>query len=141
MQQMPRLTAPAFAELMSTLPPPSLALRAEPPAPGAANRAAPVIPARVLHAGDPVRGRLALAQYACIACHIIPGITGPRIYVGPPLREISERKYIAGLVPNTRSNLVRWILNPSHIDPLTAMPDHGVTEADAIDIAAYLSTL
>ncbi len=27
--------------------------------------------------GDPARGRVALAQYACRACHMIPGVTGP----------------------------------------------------------------
>ena len=27
--------------------------------------------------GDAARGRVALAQHACRACHMIPGITGP----------------------------------------------------------------
>ncbi|HWT73073.1 MAG TPA: hypothetical protein VN361_12890, partial [Oxalicibacterium sp.] len=35
--------------------------------------------------GDPARGRIALTQYACHACHVIPGVTGSKVYVGPPL--------------------------------------------------------
>lgn len=37
--------------------------------------------------------------------------------------------------------MIRWIENPSAIDPKTAMPNMGVTVRDARDIAAYLYTL
>jgi cytochrome c1 len=33
---------------------------------------------------------------------------------------------------------MRWIRNPSEVDPQTAMPLLGVSEADARDISAYL---
>jgi cytochrome c1 len=36
--------------------------------------------------------------------------------------------------------MVRWIVNPRAIDSLTAMPNLGVTEGEARDIAAYLYT-
>ncbi|WP_274425322.1 c-type cytochrome [Chelativorans sp. YIM 93263] len=91
--------------------------------------------------GDAEMGRVALRQYGCIACHTIEGITGPNAWVGPPLRRISERKYIAGVLPNSRENLVHWIRNPQGIDPLTAMPQLGVTEEHAQDIVAYLYSL
>jgi cytochrome c1 len=42
---------------------------------------------------------------------------------------------------NTPDNLMLWIRNPPGVDPLTAMPDTGVTEGDARDIAAFLYTL
>ena len=45
------------------------------------------------------------------------------------------------MLPNTPQNLIRWIQNPPAVDPLTAMPNVGVTQADARDIAAYLYTL
>ena len=48
---------------------------------------------------------------------------------------------IAGELANTPDNMVRWLRNPKSIDPLTAMPDLGVTERDARDMAAYLATL
>jgi cytochrome c2 len=90
--------------------------------------------------GNVERGKIALTQYACQACHIIPGITGSRVYVGRPLGALAERKFIAGNLPNTQANLVRWIRNPKQIDPLTAMPMMGVSETDAIDMSAYLLT-
>jgi hypothetical protein len=37
--------------------------------------------------------------------------------------------------------MVRWIRAPQEVTPLTAMPDLGVTERDAIDMTAYLYTL
>lgn len=90
---------------------------------------------------DPQRGRVALTQYACQACHMIPGVTGPRVYVGPPLQGIAGRAIIAGRLPNSADSMVRWIRYPQQVDPRTAMPTLGVAEADARDIAAYLQTL
>lgn len=88
--------------------------------------------------GDPERGRAALAQHACRTCHMIPGISGPDTYVGRPLAELAERRFIAGGLPNNQSNLVRWIRHPQSIDPHTAMPAMGVSERDALDMSAYL---
>ena len=48
---------------------------------------------------------------------------------------------IAGKLANTPDNLVRWIRQPKTVKPLTAMPDMGVSEGDARDMAAYLATL
>lgn len=91
--------------------------------------------------GDPERGRIALTQYACHACHMIPGITGSKVFVGPPLDGIAKRALIAGNLPNNTENLIAWIRDPKNFDPQTAMPDMGVTEEHARDMAAYLSTL
>lgn len=91
--------------------------------------------------GDPVRGRVALTQYACHACHQIPGITGSEVYVGPPLEGFAGRRIIARNLPNTPENLVRWIREPQQIDPHTAMPALGVSNEDARDMVAYLLTL
>jgi cytochrome c2 len=90
--------------------------------------------------GDPARGRIALAQYGCQSCHMIKGVTGPRVYVGPSLEEFAQRKFIAGRIPNNHANLVRWIRNPQEFDPPTAMPALDVTQQDASDMAAYLLT-
>lgn len=90
---------------------------------------------------DVERGRLALAQYACQACHTIPGITSSSPNVGPPLKGLASRSLIAGKLANTPDNLVQWVRHPKAVKPLTAMPDMGVSEADARDMAAYLLTL
>lgn len=106
------------------------------PACGAAPAAVPV---RV--GGDADRGKRALHQYACSACHTIPGVTGSSPHVGPPLAGIASRSLIAGKLANTPDNIVRWLRHTKEVDPLTAMPEMGVTEQDARDIAAYLATL
>ncbi|MEG2629829.1 MAG: c-type cytochrome, partial [Comamonas sp.] len=80
-------------------------------------------------------------QYACSACHRIPGITGSSVHVGPPLHGMGQRTLIAGTLPNTPQNLARWLTHTQHIKPGTAMPQLGVSARDAQDMAAYLSTL
>ena len=82
-----------------------------------------------------------LAQYGCHSCHVIEGLVGPSSHVGPPLVDWSHRKYIAGVLPNTEENLVRWILDPKGVSPQTLMPDLDVAEAHAREMAAYLSSL
>jgi cytochrome c len=90
---------------------------------------------------DPVRGRQAIVRYGCVACHAIPGIGNPGSNVGPPLHQFARRSYVGGVLPNTPAALVSWLMNPPAIDPRTAMPNMGVTQGDAADIAAYLYTL
>jgi cytochrome c2 len=91
--------------------------------------------------GNAQAGARALQQYLCVTCHLIPGITGAARHVGPPLNGIATRTYIAGILPNTPGNLIHWIRHPTSVDPLSAMPDLGVSEQDARDMAAYLYTL
>ena len=91
--------------------------------------------------GDPARGKSQIAAYGCGSCHVIPGVGGANGLVGPPLSKFAHRAFIAGEVPNTSDFLVRWISVPQAIEPGTAMPNLGVSEAQARDIAAYLYTL
>lgn len=91
--------------------------------------------------GSPDRGKDAIETYGCGSCHTIPGVSIATGTVGPPLMFWSRRTYIAGEVPNTPDFLVRWIEVPQAIEPGTAMPNLGVPEQAARDIAAYLYTL
>jgi mono/diheme cytochrome c family protein len=90
---------------------------------------------------DADRGRRALEQYACVTCHAIPGVVGANAPVGPPLAGVGARTMLGGVLPNSPENMARWLRAPQRYAPLTAMPDLGVTERDARDIAAYLATL
>jgi mono/diheme cytochrome c family protein len=92
-------------------------------------------------ATDPARGKAALQQYACTTCHAIPGVVGAHAPVGPPLAHMGTRGFIAGIVPNTEDNLVRWLRNPQALHADSAMPDLGMSERDARDIAAFLRSL
>ena len=91
--------------------------------------------------GDADRGRQALVDYGCIACHTVPGITRADATVGPPLTAWAERSTIAGQFPNQPDHLVAWITNPQALKPGSIMPDTGIDEADARNVAAYLYTL
>jgi mono/diheme cytochrome c family protein len=122
-QQLPRLSARGYRELSAT---------------GASSGGADERPVAADYRGDPVRGRIAVTQYACHSCHIVPGVIGAKTYIGGPLAGLGERKLLAGRVPNTHANLVRWLMDPQAIDPDTAMPNMGVNERDARDIAAFL---
>lgn len=91
--------------------------------------------------GDPGRGAAAISRYGCGSCHTIKGISGANALVGPPLTGVGDRLYIAGLLQNTPENIERWVQDPRAINQHTAMPNLGVTQGDAIDIAAYLYSL
>lgn len=98
----------------------------------------PVVP---VPDGDPVVGKALLQQYACVTCHNIPGVTGARTFVGPPLDAWAERRFIAGRLANDPDHLIAWIVNPQAVEPGTAMPTTGASPAEARDMAAYLFTL
>jgi cytochrome c2 len=80
-------------------------------------------------------------HYGCAGCHTIPGISRANGLVGPQLSSISRRVYIAGMLPNSPDNLVRWIVNPREVNPKTAMPVTGISKDEARDVAAYLYSL
>jgi len=91
--------------------------------------------------GNAQRGKNLIMHYDCGSCHSIPGIREARGVVGPPMILMGRQTYIAGQAPNTPENLVKWIQDPKSIEPGTAMPKLGITEAEARDIAAYIYTL
>lgn len=97
--------------------------------------------AEAMTGGSPRRGVEAINRYGCATCHTIPGVPGATALVGPNLQQVASRMYLAGVLPNTPDNMVRWIQHPRDVDPLTAMPNLGVNDADARDIASYLYTL
>ena len=108
---------------------------------GAATARRTTVEAEALTGGDADAGRAAVKTYGCDACHTIPGVVDARGLVGPPLTQIANRIYIAGVLTNTPDNLIEWIQNPPGVDPRTAMPNLGVDQTAARNIAAYLYTL
>lgn len=132
MQQLPQLNATQYAQWIQSAP--AMPARAD------AEAATQAMPAPAFTA-DVERGRQTLHQYACNACHSIPGITGSDVYVGPPLKGMGGRTLIAGTLANTPENLAQWLTHTQQVKPGTAMPQLGVTTRDAQDMAAYLSTL
>jgi len=94
-----------------------------------------------LTGGDTQRGRETIERHRCGSCHTIAGIRGANGLVGPPLHGVASRAHLAGRLPNTPANLLRWIKNPQAVKPGNVMPDMGIGDRDARDISAYLYTL
>jgi cytochrome c2 len=91
--------------------------------------------------GNPERGRDLINTFGCSGCHLIPNIPGPAGMGGPPLDDMTDRAFIAGVVPNTADALIDWIVDPQRFDRDTAMPRTGISERQARDVAAYLLSL
>lgn len=77
--------------------------------------------------------------YGCSSCHVIPEAQSSAGKVGPPLTGLGSRAYLAGRLPNTHENLVRWIRFPQTVEPGTVMPNMNVTENDAQEMAQALN--
>ena len=90
--------------------------------------------------GDPRRGEARFIQYGCGSCHAVRGVRTATGMVGPPLDGIALRMIIGGHLANKPDNMERWIRDPQHVSPGTAMPDLHVGQEDARDITAFLYT-
>jgi cytochrome c2 len=86
-------------------------------------------------------GAMIIARQACGSCHVIPGIEGADGQVGPPLTHFASRQTVAGKLPNTPDELVRFLRSPKAIMPGGAMPDLNLTNVEAREVAAYLYRL
>ena len=98
----------------------------------------PTAPALYVPGADIERGRALIQTHGCGGCHVVPGVRNAVGQVGPRLDRMREPMYVAGVLPNTPENLVFWIAHPQKADPRTAMPNLGVSNEDARDLAAYL---
>jgi cytochrome c2 len=90
--------------------------------------------------GDPSRGEALFIQYGCGSCHALKNVRSATGMVGPPLDGIALRVIVAGHLANNPANMEKWIRDPQHVSPGTAMPDLHVGEGDARDITAFLYT-
>jgi cytochrome c oxidase subunit 2 len=81
-----------------------------------------------------------LAQ-SCINCHRVRG-TPARGVFGPDLTHLMSRDMLAaGMKPNDKENLQKWIANPQEIKPGCLMPAFGLSERDLDRVVRYLRSL
>jgi cytochrome c oxidase subunit II len=87
------------------------------------------------------RGRNVFLGSSCVMCHAIAGTpAGSRI--GPDLTHLAGRQTLAaGTLPNTRSNLTGWIVDPQAIKPGAKMPPNQFSGPDLLALVAYLESL
>lgn len=88
---------------------------------------------------DAGRAIPAMIRNGCGGCHEIPGVPGAHGTVGPSLRGVAQRKYVAGIALRTSPDaMMRWISRARDVDPKTAMPNTNLSPQEARDITAYL---
>jgi cytochrome c oxidase subunit 2 len=96
-------------------------------------------PVRV--SGAVSQGEKIFEQTACINCHAVAG-TAANGRFGPDLTHMMSRDTLAaGAVPNTPTDLRRWIQDPSVIKPGSKMPAMGLNDREIDAIVGYLETL
>jgi mono/diheme cytochrome c family protein len=75
----------------------------------------------------------------CSGCHTISGVPGAQGQIGPRLDStLTSKLYIAGVLPNSRENMIQWLRASRELVPHTAMPSTGISDQEARDVAAYL---
>jgi cytochrome c2 len=97
--------------------------------------------AHELTGGDARLGKIAFRDHGCGGCHSITAFEGADGKVGPALDGVAARSFIAGDLPNDPQHLIAWIQHPQAHKPGVGMPETGLTDAQARDVAAYLYTL
>jgi len=77
----------------------------------------------------------------CIGCHAIQG-TEAHADIGPDLTHLAGRETIgADVLPNTRENLAKFIIDPQGVKPGIAMPPTDLEPQELEDLLDYLEQL
>jgi cytochrome c oxidase subunit 2 len=97
-------------------------------------------------AGEPATpsallGREVFMSSSCFGCHAIRG-TPASANLGPDLTHLALRRTIgSGILPNTRENLTRFILNPQSAKPGATMPPTSLSPDELEALLDYLTQL
>jgi mono/diheme cytochrome c family protein len=87
--------------------------------------------------GDIAAGRKLVETVGCLGCHVTEEqnrtAAGPRRTFGQPLQGIGAKSGYPWIYD--------WVRDPTHYSPDTFMPNLRLTEGEAADVAAYLTTL
>jgi mono/diheme cytochrome c family protein len=88
--------------------------------------------------GDAARGKRLVADRGCMGCHTVDpaaprDLTGTYRQFGPNLSGVGSKV--------SRDWLYAWIRDPKAWNPDTKMPNLRLTDAEALDVSEYLSTL
>jgi cytochrome c2 len=97
--------------------------------------------AREMTGGEAGRGKLAFARRRCGACHSLLAVDGADGQVGPALDKVARRAFLAGDQPNDPTHMIAWVQHPQAMRPGVGMPELGLGDQEARDLAAYMYTL
>jgi len=86
-------------------------------------------------------GRDLFLSLSCINCHRVRGTIASGTYA-PDLTHLMSRQTLAsGMVPNTREDLRRWVIDPRQTKLGCLMPAFGLSDLQVDLIVSYLVTL
>jgi cytochrome c oxidase subunit II len=88
------------------------------------------------------QGEQVFINNTCVNCHTIRGVSAAAS-VGPDLTHLGSRTTLgAGVIDNTRDNLISWIRDPQAIKPGVLMPSfQSLSDGDLNAVADYLESL
>jgi cytochrome c oxidase subunit 2 len=98
--------------------------------------------AAAIPAADSAQDGLKIFQtMSCINCHSIRGVS-VAASAAPDLTHLAGRQILGGgVLPNTETNLFRWLKNPQAIKRGCFMPNLKLTDAQVGALTSYLETL
>jgi cytochrome c oxidase subunit 2 len=76
-----------------------------------------------------------------VNCHTVRGTPAQGTYAPDLTHFMSRATFAAGVAPNTREALKRWIDDPQTVKPGCLMPAFGLSVGDRERIVGYLLTL
>jgi cytochrome c2 len=90
-------------------------------------------------AGNAAKGKELVESVGCLACHSIGEQTKVRELRGSSYDMAPELTRVGSKV--TPDWMYDWVRNPRHYNPTTKMPNLRLTDGEARDVTAYLSTM
>jgi cytochrome c oxidase subunit II len=86
-------------------------------------------------------GRDVFLSQSCVNCHRVRGTIAKGTYAPDLTHLMSRRTLAAGMAPNTRDNLRKWLTDPQQIKSGCLMPAFGLSEPQVDLLVDYLMTL
>jgi cytochrome c oxidase subunit 2 len=86
-------------------------------------------------------GRDVFLSQSCVNCHRVRGTIAKGTYAPDLTHLMSRRTLAAGMTPNTRDNLRKWLTDPQQIKSGCLMPAFGLSEPQVDLLVDYLMTL
>jgi cytochrome c oxidase subunit II len=85
-------------------------------------------------------GEQIFLESSCAGCHAVRG-TDAEANLGPDLTHVAARTTLAGVMDNTRENLLEFVRNPQDIKPGVTMPPTELSEDELEAVVDYLGGL
>jgi cytochrome c oxidase subunit 2 len=86
-------------------------------------------------------GREKFLGQSCVNCHRVRGTAAVGSYAPDLTHLMSRATLAAGVTPNNREELRRWVLDPQKVKAGCLMPAFGLSEKDVDLVVDYLTTL